>query len=373
MLARNAFGVCVMLSVVATAHGQSFPYEATVSTPEVEARALPSNHENAYPTTKIRQGTAVTVVGEKAGGWLAIKPPPGSYSWVQAKHVRAEQPPYAIVEEDDAEVRLGSSLVNRPPMVRQIKLKRGEKVVLVKDQKPQEENGVSWVMIHPPANEERYIPRDAVRPSQVATAEPPTGAPIFAPTSGAAPVVQGTTGNSDPLWAEAERAEREGRLLDAERAYSQLAKQTQDNDLRILCHNRIHMIHQSNRRGTAAYPPATNANQRLVPNTVSRPLTGATSQYTYAPESRPPAAAAGNPTGNQTRGPGLLVRSNVPVAGQQGYLLDLGKGQPVCYVIAQPGVNLEAMVGRQVIVAGPVDYHTGYRQNVMRAVQVTPQ
>ncbi len=384
MTARSILsGVAYCIFAATASHAQSFPFEASVIVPEVEVRALQSMHENSYPTSKLRQGSLVTVVGEKEGGWYAIKPPAGSFSWIASKDIKAEQEPYAVVLEDGVETRLGSSIVAKKPNVRQQRLNRGEKVVLFKDKPQTDDDGTTWVMIQPPANEVRYIPRDSVRPMQRSTAEPPTGnAPLSPPPSSVEPNVNLT---GDALWTEAEKAERDGRLLDAEKSYAQLAKQTNNNDLRILCHNRIHMIHQANRRAAVGYQPANGAN-RLAPMTASRPLAGnaspggAASQYTYVRETSPlpagqaPATYLQTPNGStaapQTRGPGLLARSSVPVGGQQGYLLDMGKGQPVLYVIPQPGVNLEQHIGRQVSVTGPIDYHNGYRQHVLRASQV---
>jgi hypothetical protein len=375
LFGRRFFCLACLLVLHPEARGQNFPYEATIVKPEVEVRSLHSVHENAYPTSRLRQGAVVTVVGEKEGGWLAIKPPQGSFSWISSKNIKSEQGQHTVVQEDGVEVRIGSSLVGKKPNVRQVKLNRGDRVVVLREPPQIDEDGTTWVMIQPPANEVRYIPKDAVRATATATAEPPNG------TAGApAAPMPSNAATSDPLWAEAERAEREGRLLDAEKNYTQLLKQTTDNDLKILCHNRIHMIHQANRRAATGYQPAPAAHNRFAPSTAGRPLppaqspARATSQYTYVQETP---ALTGGPAGAsattpQTRGPGLLVRSHVPVAGQQGYLLDMGRGQTILYVIAQPGVNLEPFVGRHVTVSGAIEYHTGYRQNVMRAVQITP-
>jgi hypothetical protein len=73
------------------------------------------------------------------------------------------------------------------------------------------------------------------------------------------------------------------------------------------------------------------------------------------------------------RGPGRLLRSTVPVNGQPAYVLDLGGGQPLYYVTAQSGVNLEPYVNRYVSLYGTIEYHTGYRKEHIRALQVTPQ
>src|SRR5262245_34656253 len=57
----------------------------TITVAEVEVRSGPSNE--LYPTSKLRFGDKVEVIrgsSEKHPGWLAIKPPTGSFSWIQS-------------------------------------------------------------------------------------------------------------------------------------------------------------------------------------------------------------------------------------------------------------------------------------------------
>jgi hypothetical protein len=388
-LVRVLGGAACLLGLVPSAWPQSALYEAAVAVPETEVRCLPSDKPAAYPTGKLRQGAVVTVVQEREDGWLAIKPPPGSFSWVQSRFLQPRNDTSGVILGDDVEVRIGSELVGAAPNVRQVRLSRSDPVVLLRGTPQTDEDGSVWVMIQPPASEVRYIRKDAVRATgavKAATGEPPTGGGPVAPAARPAGVAE------DPTWAEAEKAEREGRPADAEKLYLQLAKQTPDHELRIRCYNRIHTMHQAVRQPPPAAPPG--AGERLVPAPASlaggtttppgTPAARATSQYTYVRET-PPLSVASTPatdwrspgaaapaSGSQSRGPGVLVRSNLRVFDQPGYLLDLGKDRPAVYVVPQPGVNLEPYVGKSVSVSGPVCYHTGYRKECVRAVQVTP-
>jgi hypothetical protein len=116
----------------------------------------------------------------------------------------------------------------------------------------------------------------------------------------------------------------------------------------------------------------------------SQPPPAATSQYTFVRETPPlpvnatatsNIASANAPAAAQQRhGPGILVRSTMPVGGKEAYILDQGPQKPILYVVPQPGMDLRASVGRSVEVTGPVEaYSNGRRQYVIRALQVTPK
>ena len=52
---------------------------------EVVAEALEvldAPDEAAFPTGRIRRGDRVVIRAEEPGGWLAIEPPAGSFSWI---------------------------------------------------------------------------------------------------------------------------------------------------------------------------------------------------------------------------------------------------------------------------------------------------
>jgi hypothetical protein len=414
---RLIIGAAWILAVSVNAQAGPVPYQATVVVPEVEVRSLPSGSANSYPTSKLRQGSIVEVVEEKEGGWLAIKPPAGSFSWVQTRFLERPYPnaPSGVILGDGVEVRLGSSVVDRKPDVFQVRLQRGAQVVILNQPKAYDDETGGWVTIQPPEKEVRFIPAEAVKPAgpvQTVSSAPPGGTPVFpggqltgsgAPSADSAATSHLHAPVEDPLWLQAKQAEREGKFVEAENLYLQLAKQTTDHDLCIRCYNHIHYLKQRVQpipaAGTANVPAATSAypvaggENRLVPTPAipyppvvkSAPTaTGqATSQYTYL---REPASPAGGPAQAQTSavvtnppaaasmiGPGLLVRAASPVAGQQGYMLDRGKDLPIYFVLPSPGVNLDRFANTRVSITGTIAYHQWYRREVITATQVVPQ
>jgi hypothetical protein len=415
-------GTAWMLAFSLIARAGAVPYQATVVVPEVEVRCLPSASANSYPTGKLPQGASVEVLEEKEGGWLAIKPPAGSCSWVQTRFLMRPYPnaPSGVILGEGVEVRVGCNNPDRKPDVFQVRLSRGAQVVILNQPKAYEDETGVWVMIQPPDKEVRYIPANAARavgPVQTVSSAPPaTGSqlsPAFGASGGTAQAADANPGAAhsathepieDPLWLQAKQAEKEGKCAEAKSLYLQLAKQTPDHSLCIRCYNHIHFM-ESRVQGTspgapspaASAPPAAGGDNRLVPTAaipyppVVRPApvatSQATSQYTYirdtaAPTARPASAAvssqatASTPQAAapwQTLGPGLLVRSISPVAGQKAYMLERGEGQPIVYVLPAHGVNLEPYANTRVSVSGSVAYHQGYRREVLTVSQVTPQ
>ena len=66
---------------------QAFPYKAYVTAAEVYVRSGPGR--TFYPTDKLHTGDQVEVYRHDPGGWCAIRPPEGSFSWVSAAARRA--------------------------------------------------------------------------------------------------------------------------------------------------------------------------------------------------------------------------------------------------------------------------------------------
>src|SRR5262245_10965828 len=85
--ARTFGAVFGVLVLAATARAQETPQQMTVSVPEVEVRSGPS--AQFYPTAKLALGATVEPVpGKEKEGWLAIKPPPGSFGWINARFIK---------------------------------------------------------------------------------------------------------------------------------------------------------------------------------------------------------------------------------------------------------------------------------------------
>jgi hypothetical protein len=366
---------------------------ATIALP-VEVRSGPS--EKYYVTGKLLPGDKVEVVNDKQvpwlatrppnPGWLAIKPPPGSLSWINKRFLTLNGQYGVVNGQADVPIRIGSAIYDGRPDVEQVKLKPGSPVVVVGKEQT-DADGV-WVPITPGPQEVRYIPADAIKavaPVQtVSSPPPPLASPGAEPAAAQSPVTPPTYSAKpeNPIWLQAEKAEKDGKLAEAENLYKQLAEEVKgnDHDLWIRCHNRIHFINEERKKAVApaghqSYPYAT------AQAPAANALPGrATSQYTYVREPAVPPPAPASVTANAAyataiperwTGPGRLMRTAFTIEGKQAFRLELG-GQYV-YVTAQPGINLESYVEKNVRVYGAMVYRTGERVTHMTATQVIPQ
>src|SRR5262245_49929858 len=105
-------------------------YPAVVTAPEAEVRSGAGNSPQLYPTNRLRKGEQVEVVQEMPGGWLAIKPPPGSFSWINTRFVQELLPGrglWVVNTHPDVRVpvRVGSELRTDPPTIEGARLARG--------------------------------------------------------------------------------------------------------------------------------------------------------------------------------------------------------------------------------------------------------
>jgi uncharacterized protein YgiM (DUF1202 family) len=133
------------------AAAESSPYEARVIVGSAPVQSGPG--ENFYPTDTLAQGDTVEVYREKPGGWLAIRPPVGSYSWVAERDLIIKDGGLAEVVKDDVASRIGSRLSDRHNAA-QVRLKKGEGVEILGEENI---NGEKWYKIAPPAGEFRWI------------------------------------------------------------------------------------------------------------------------------------------------------------------------------------------------------------------------
>src|SRR5258708_5309960 len=107
------------LSLAQTAQAQTLPAEMVVTLPQVEVRSGPTTKYQA--TSVLKQGDRVLVLRQSKDqpGWLAIQPPAGSFSWINAKYVKLVNPRTGYVDIDDAPAPVlpGSAVVNKAPDV----------------------------------------------------------------------------------------------------------------------------------------------------------------------------------------------------------------------------------------------------------------
>jgi hypothetical protein len=354
------------------------PYETTISVPEVEVRAGPS--AQFYATSKLHQGDRIRVIERTNESWLVIEPPPGSFNWINARFIeQASNSNTAITLGSETATRIGTDQSNAEPTKLGVKLPRGSQVVILSNT-PVYSNDGKWLAIQPPPKEVRFIPADAA-----AKAAPPVQSTSSAPPTAGSP-------GTDPLWAQAEQAEKVNNKPEAERLYTQLAQRTKDPDLQTRCYNKVYFLREGNNPyNTMVCPPGYVPNPCYPGNAAYRgPAPNAPYPYpapaqptSYFRQAQPPplAPAPANasispaPIGTaQWSAPGWLRRTGFNINYQMTYALESSQGQPRLYVTAQPGTNanLEQYVNRNVMVYGPTWYDGTLKNNYMTASQVQP-
>lgn len=134
---------------------QVFPYVGYVQRDDVYLRSGPG--KNYYATTRLYEGDTVEVYRHDPGGWCAVRPPQGSFSWVLASQVRLVDGQMGVVEADEVVARVGTDHGDTRDVI-QLRLDRGEEVVVLEAQQFGEgQNAVTWFKIAPPAGEFRWI------------------------------------------------------------------------------------------------------------------------------------------------------------------------------------------------------------------------
>lgn len=152
-------GIATIVLLVSTiAHAVEFPYRAVIQKPKTQIRSGPG--KNYYATDEFDEGFEVEVYRHDPGGWCAIRPPEGSFSWVRARNLDVDEANenVAMVNAYDVVARTGSSL-SRTRDVIQVHLEKGEAVELVDGD---EIMPGSWRKISPPSGEFRWVAQDAI-------------------------------------------------------------------------------------------------------------------------------------------------------------------------------------------------------------------
>lgn len=150
----------------------------TVYVQATEALVYSGPSEDFYPTGRLSVGQNLSVFHRTKDGWLGIKPPEGSFSWVPA--VDAYLLPGGQVIEitrDKAVCWIGTQLGAAKQFRWQVELKAGEQLSLRGEAKMKSADGKEnlWYRIAPPAGEFRWVQESLVSDSPVAavsSAEP---------------------------------------------------------------------------------------------------------------------------------------------------------------------------------------------------------
>jgi hypothetical protein len=402
------------LALAPAAPAQPPPDIRYVTHDKAEVRCGPSTDPQLYPTNVLSRGDAVEVVEQRPDGWLAIRPPRNSFSWINTRflqHIVPNQPNWVVaLERVRVPVLVGSEVNNSRPTVVGARVERGTQVRSIGPTQADEEG--TWMPIEPPPGEVRYIRAEVVAKT------PPAPAPAEVVSAGAndgtasagriAPVAAPETTSSfipapgaaappptDPeaVWRLAQQAERAGNIPEAIRLYTQAGTDLHTNPRQALeARNRAHYLREASRTGTAgeprypappsvvryssspangSSPPASDppAPVRLGPPPGSEPPPR---QPSPAYGGAPPSPGQPNGWGLPSSGRGWLRRAGRAVESQRTYVLEASNGAPLLYVTPQPGVDLEPYVNRNVELAGPAVYRGDLRANYMTVTRVQP-
>ncbi len=115
--------VPVLGALVVQAGERATPYKAYISSTDVYVRSGPG--KNYYPTGKLAEGTEVEVYRHDPGGWYAIRPPEGSFSWVSARFVEIGDDGLGTVIGDRVAARVGCEFSDIRDVI-QVRLHEGE-------------------------------------------------------------------------------------------------------------------------------------------------------------------------------------------------------------------------------------------------------
>lgn len=151
-------------SEVPKAAAESLKAYAAEVVADTEARCGPGGHY--YATSRLQRGDRVEVYREQAG-YLAIRPPRGSYSWVPARQLQMTATDHvAVAREEGVRVYVGTELQQLNKHHWQVELRKGEAVEIRGEKQLVTPAGVvadRWYKVAPPAGEFRWLPKSAVR------------------------------------------------------------------------------------------------------------------------------------------------------------------------------------------------------------------
>ena len=102
-------GLILLLIATAATADESFPYKIAVKARDAAVRSGPGSQ--FYATGRVTAGDEIEVYERKGGGWLAIRPPEGSFNWIEANKLRmTNDPDLAKVVGNSVVAWVGSDL-----------------------------------------------------------------------------------------------------------------------------------------------------------------------------------------------------------------------------------------------------------------------
>ena len=352
-------------SAPAPAKGQ--PDVRTITLREVQVRSGPS--DKFYPTSKLVYGDKVEVVTGPAGsqqpGWLAIRPPRGSFSWINKRFVEEiNKTTGKVVTEESTPVPVlvGSSETREQPSKEGARAVRGSQVIIL-DSPNYTDNGV-WLPILPQPGEVRYIPESAV---QQGTMVPPVAGNYINPT---APRTSGAPGT--PVVGQVSAPAAADPNEDLRRMLQQRASAESDPGRRQKI---LDLLTSLPAPAAGVQLPGHPGNMVVAANPGGTGAAGTLSLYATGDRAAAQPSIAGT-AARWTDFYGELRRTAFREPdGRQVYALVDPQGRSRLYAIALPNFSLDTYVGRRVALYGPVTYHQDdpcLRADIMTVSHVAP-
>ncbi len=186
--------ICASMVIVAVeAVAATFPYKAHVVSHEARVRSGPGQ---AYPVTGyLAFGTEVDVYRHDPGGWCAIRPPDGSYSWVLADAAQLLPNGLAKVIRPGVACYVGG--VDVPDRsLSHVTLQEGELLEVLDARRVggDSPDGVTaertWLKIRPPSGEFRWLHISSLRAAGSGEPLPPVADPSGSETQLTGPSLQ---------------------------------------------------------------------------------------------------------------------------------------------------------------------------------------
>jgi len=358
-------GMALLLVIPAQVSSQT--RTAVLQLPEAEVRSGPSDAPEFYSTNRLRKGDRVEIVKQEPNGWLAIKPPPGSFSWVNMRFLKPlgkDRKTWTVESEGEAEVLYGSSLHKERPSVRSDYLKRGTLVRSV-GQPYVPSDGGTWLPIEPPPSEVRYVRETAIAAeAAVAQNSPPPVAerasagtqPWNNPSVALVSPPAVSPPANDPRWAEAEKAEKAGQIREAIELYNRLGREVAntDHELSMRSYNQAYALQRGN---------SSSVETRL------RPAAAGSAPPGFAGV---PGQVCCTPCGQgEYVCRGVLREAHQSLDYKRTFVVIDSWGRLVAYA-TPAGADLEKQLNRVVEVSGAACWRGDVRANYVRASRVTP-
>ncbi len=374
------------------------PFTARIILPNAEVRSGPGSDSKLYGTNNLKAGDVITVVQERPDGWLAIRPPDGSFSWVQSKYLQrivATQPNYLVQTNDGNKVPvyIGSAVLNTKPTLESARLTRGSQVKSLGA--AQSDGKENWIPIVPPENELRYIRCEAIGKQAVQANPTPAAVPATPPNPASSNAIVNANSavpncDANQRWSQAISAETAGQSTEAIRLYSQIGQDFACSQPMFAsqAYGRAVWLRDCASKGKTntvqacapGQPKLTNkALVQAVSNSQNNAPTapiGSAPVANMVPQSNGPSPTpvkSINSGSGSGMGPGFLRKAGRPQSNEPSYYIESQQGRPLIYLAPAPGQNLDLFINQRVEVSGPTTYRSDMRAYVMTVYQIQPK